>query len=148
MVAHVLAGLVPDGDQHALALVVAGPVLVRLAEVAERDRPVDGRHDLRQLDVGRVPGEDVAAADAALGAHQPGALQGEQDLLEVGLGEPRALGDVAHRRRPVVVGVERQRQQRPAGVVTSGGDADADHGTVAHRARLYLRRRRWWTLRR
>ena len=29
----------------------------------------------------------------------PGALEGEEDLLEVGLGEPGALGDVAHRRR-------------------------------------------------
>ena len=37
---------VPDREQHALALVVAGAVLVRLAEVAERDRPVDGRQDL------------------------------------------------------------------------------------------------------
>ena len=123
VVAHVLAGLVPHGDQHALALVVARPVLVRLAEVAERDRTVDGRHDLRQLDLLGVAGEDVAAADAALGAHQPGALEGQQDLLEVGLGQAGALGDVAHRRRPVAVGVERQRQQRPAGVVTSGRDA-------------------------
>ena len=85
--------------QHALALVVAGAVLVRLAEVAERDRTVDGRHDLGQADLRRVAGEHVAAADAALGAHQAGALQGEQDLLEVGLGEAGALGDVAHRRR-------------------------------------------------
>ena len=46
-----------------------------------------------------VAGEHVAAADAALGAHQPGALEGEQDLLEVGLGQAGALGDVAHRRR-------------------------------------------------
>ena len=75
VVAHVLAGLVPDREQHALALVVAGAVLVGLAEVAERDRAVDGRHDLRQADLGRVAGEHVAAADAALGAHQPGALR-------------------------------------------------------------------------
>ena len=63
-------------------------------------------------------GQHVAAADAPLGAHQPGALEGEQDLLQVRLGEAGALGDVAHRRRPVGVGVEGQRQQRPAGVVT------------------------------
>ena len=34
-VAHVLAGRLPDGEQHALALVVARAVLVGLAEVAE-----------------------------------------------------------------------------------------------------------------
>ena len=44
-----------------------------------------------------VAGEHVAAADAPLGAHQPGALERQQDLLEVGLGEAGALGDVAHR---------------------------------------------------
>ena len=39
--AHVVAGLVPDAEQHALAFVVAGAVLVRLTEVAEGDRSVD-----------------------------------------------------------------------------------------------------------
>ena len=35
----------PNCQQHALALVVARPVLVRLAEVAERDGSVDsGEH--------------------------------------------------------------------------------------------------------
>ena len=62
--------------------------------------PSTARDDLRQADLVGRPGEHVAAADAALGAHQPGALQGEQDLLEVGLGEAGALGDVAHRRGP------------------------------------------------
>ena len=129
MVAHVLAGPVPDGDQHALPLVVARPVLVRLTEVAERDRPVDRRDDLRQADLRRRPGEDVAAADAPLRAHEAGTLEGEQDLLQVGLGQSGAVGDVADRRRPVAVGVEGQGEQRPAGVVTPGRDAHADHGT-------------------
>ena len=34
-------------EQHALALVVAGAVLVGLAEVAGHDRAVDGGDDLR-----------------------------------------------------------------------------------------------------
>ena len=59
-------------------------------------------------------GQHVAAADAPLGAHEPGALEGEQDLLQVGLGEAGALGDVAHRRGARLVGVQRERQQRPA----------------------------------
>ena len=95
--------------------------------------------------VGRVAGQHVAAADAALGAHQAGALQGQQDLLEVGLGEPGALGDVAHRGRARLVAVQRQREQRPAGVVAPGrhlhtgncrGCRPANHGgaAVARRA--------------
>ena len=78
----------------------------------------------------RVAGEHVAAADAALRPHEPGALEGEQDLLEVGLGEAGALGDVAHRGRALLVGVQRQREQRPAGVVTSGRDL---HGAIVRR---------------
>ena len=38
---HVVAGLVPDAEEHTLALVVAGSVLVGLSEVAEGDRAVD-----------------------------------------------------------------------------------------------------------
>ena len=74
-----------------------------------------------------VAGQDVAAADTALGAHQPGTLEGEQDLLEVRLGQAGALGDVAHRRRPRLVGVQGERQQRSAGIVTSGRDAHSDN---------------------
>ena len=106
----------------------------------------------RQADVRRRAGQHVAAADAALGAHQPGALQRQQDLLEVRLGEPGALGDVAHRRRARLVGVQGERQQRPAGVVTLGRDAHTGHGT-GRGARGGVRRAarcrtatRWWTL--
>ena len=60
--------------------------------------------------------EHVAAADAALRAHEARALHREQDLLEVRLGEVRALGDLLHRRRPVRL-VQREREQRPRGVV-------------------------------
>ena len=114
-----VADVGPDGQQHALALVVAGAVLVRLAEVADDDGPVDRADDLGEGDLLRRPGEHVAAAHAPLRAHQAGALEGQEDLLEVGLGEARALGDVAHRggRRARVQG---ERQQRPAGVVTPG----------------------------
>ncbi len=42
MATHDVAGVLPDGEQDALALVVARTVLVRFAEVPERDRTVDG----------------------------------------------------------------------------------------------------------
>ena len=71
----------------------------------------------------RVRFEDVAASDPAFGADETGPFEGEQDLLEVGLGEAGAFGDVAHRRRTLLVGVQCQRQQGSTRVVTSGGDA-------------------------
>ena len=82
-----------------------------------RDRAVDRGDDLGQGDLLGRAGQDVAAAHAPLGADQAGALEGEQDLLEVGLGQAGALGDVPHRGRRLGA-VEGQREQRPAGVVT------------------------------
>ena len=127
MLAHELAGLVPHGDEHALTFVVAGAVAVGEPEVADGDRSVDGRDDLGQLDVRWIAGQDVAAADASLGAHQPGALEGEEDLFEVGLRQAGALGDVADRRRPAVVAVQGEGKQRPARIVTPGGHAHTDN---------------------
>ena len=83
---HVLAHLRPHRQQHALALVVAGTVLVWRAEVTGHDRAVDGAHDLAQGDLVRRPGQDVATAHAPLGAHEAGALQSQENLLEVRLG--------------------------------------------------------------
>ena len=85
MASHVLAGCLPDSEEHALSLVITGPVLVRLAEVAEDDRAVDRRDDLGEADLVGRPGKHVATADTPLGTHQPGALQGEEDLFEIGL---------------------------------------------------------------
>jgi len=85
----------PYGEQHALALVVARSVGVGLAEVTCGNGPVDGGHDLGQADLLRQPGEDVATPDAPLRAHQPGSLESEEDLLEVGLRQRRPLRDVS-----------------------------------------------------
>ena len=110
---HGLAHLGPHRQQDALPLVVAGPAGVGLAEVAGHDGPVHGRDHLGQGDLLGVAGQHVAAADPALGADQPGALEGEEDLLEVGLGEPGALGDVADRGRRGLRPVQGQRQEGP-----------------------------------
>src|SRR5207237_777768 len=50
------------------------------------ERAVDGAHDLAQGDLVRRPGQDVATAHAPLGAHEAGALQSQENLLEVRLG--------------------------------------------------------------
>ncbi len=83
----------PDGQQDTLALVVAGPVLVGLTEVAGDDRPLDRADDLAQRDGIGLAGQDVAAADTTLGANQAGALQREKDLLQVGLGKAGPVGE-------------------------------------------------------
>ena len=119
--AHVARRDVPDGEKNALSLVVACTLLMRLAEIAECDRSVDGRDDLGESDLTRIACEHVPAAHAALGPHETGTLQGEQDLLQVRLGQTGALGDVTNRRRSGRVAVERQGQQGAAGVITACG---------------------------
>ena len=61
--------------------------------------PSTAAEDLGQRDLIGRPGEHVAAADAALRPYEAGALHREQDLLEVRLGQVRALGDLLDRRR-------------------------------------------------
>ena len=111
-----LAHIGPDGEQDALALVVAGTVGVGLTEVAGGDGAVDRRDDLGQGYLVGGAGQDVTAPDAPLGADETRPLQREQDLLEVRLGQTRALCDVTDRGRRLGA-VEGERQQCPAGVV-------------------------------
>ena len=91
-----MAYRVPDRQQHALSLVIAGPILVRLTEVAECDRSINGPDDHPDGDLGGISSHDVAAPDPPFGSDQPGTLERQQDLLQVRLGQARALGDVAH----------------------------------------------------
>jgi hypothetical protein len=67
----------------------------------------------------RLTPTEPAAADTPLGPHQPGALKGQEDLLQVRLGEPGALGNVTDRGRSSAL-VEREREERSAGVVPPG----------------------------
>ena len=65
------------------------------------------------------PRENVPAPDAALGPDKPGALQRQQDLLQVRLRKAGPLGDVAYRRRRGLF-PKSQGEQRPARIVTTG----------------------------
>jgi len=49
---------------------VTGTVLVRFTEVAEGDRSVGCRDDVRESDLLWALGEDVTATDATLGLHE------------------------------------------------------------------------------
>ena len=102
------ASRLPDGQKHTLALVVAGAVLVRFAEVAQADRAVDGAEDFADANLTGRAGEHVAATDAALGPHQSGAFQCKQDLLQIWLRNRSAFGNVADRCRPDSVVVQRE----------------------------------------
>jgi len=86
MLAHVLADVGPDTEEHTLTFVVAGPVGVGLAEVTGDYGSVDGGNDFAEHDRVGIAGQDVSAADAALGAHQPRPLQGQENLFQVWLG--------------------------------------------------------------
>jgi hypothetical protein len=134
----VISHVSPDAQQDALALMVTGPILVGFAKVARRDRSIDRGHDLSQGDGFGGPGEHVAAAHATLGAHQPDALQAQQDLLKVWLGETRTFSEVANRRGLAVIVAKGQAQQRPTGVVPPCGYS---HGAILSTVGLVFRGR-------
>ncbi len=96
MGAHRLTRDLPDREQYALALVIAGSVSVRFAEVAERDRTVNRREDLAQSNRLGIASEHIPAANSALRPDDAGPLQREENLLEIWLRERCSLRDVPH----------------------------------------------------
>jgi hypothetical protein len=99
VLAHVVAHVGPHPEQDALALVVASSFTMGFSEVTSDNRPVNGRHDLGERDGICGSGQYVPATHTPFGAHEANALQTEQDLLQVGLGEARAFGEVSNRGR-------------------------------------------------
>ena len=85
---------------------VAGAVLVRLSEVAERDRPIDGRHDVGEPDVFWPAGQDVPATDAAFRLHETGPFQRQENLFQVRLRQRCSIGDVTNRCGALLVRVQ------------------------------------------
>ena len=108
MLTHVFAGNVPDREEDTVPFMVTRTVLMRLTEVAEGDRSIGCSDDVGESDLLGALGEHVAAADTALGLHEPGAFQDEEDLFEVRLGESCACGDVPNRGRSRVISMERK----------------------------------------
>ena len=109
----------PHCEQYALAFVVTSTVLMGLAEIAHHDRAVDRAHNLGQGYLLGRAGQNVTTADAALRANKAGSFEGEQDLFQVGLWKNGAIRDVSDRRWGSI-GVNGERKQRPACVVTTG----------------------------
>ena len=123
MLTHMRASLIPNLEQDALPLVVTCSILVWGPKVADGDWTINGRNNIGQHDVLGFAGENVTATDASLRADEPGAFECKQDLLKVRLGECGALGDVTHRRRTNLIAMQRQAEERPAGIIPSGRDA-------------------------
>ncbi len=121
---HVIANVRPDREEDALALVIARPVLVRLAEIARHNWSVDRRDHFSERDRPGGSCEHVPAADATLGPYESGALEGEENLFEVRLGKTRPFGDIAHRGGRLLL-VQRETEKCPAGIVTSRGNPHA-----------------------
>jgi hypothetical protein len=86
--------------------VIAGTILVRDSKVTGDNRSVDRRHNFGQSErFGRAI-QDVATTHTTLRTHQPGRLEGQKDLLEVGLRETRPVGDITNGRGRALVLVQ------------------------------------------
>ena len=116
-----LADLFPDSEQDALALVLAGAVLVRPAEVPAAIGPstaaticprVISEGGLR----GRIPPRP------RLDRTRPAPFRASKYLLEDKAGVGRSFGYVTNRSRAKLLGVQRQRQKRAAGVIAPSRD--------------------------
>jgi len=117
---HVFTNFGPDAEQNALAFVVARPIPVGLAKVTGDNRSIHRGHNFGQGNsVGRSS-QEVPPADSPLGAHQTNSLEGEQNLLEVGLRESGAGGQVSNTDRQFEIFAKRQAQQGSTGVVATG----------------------------
>jgi hypothetical protein len=116
----VLSDISPDGQEDALALVVASPVLMGFAEVAGHDGAFYRADNLAEGDVLGRSGQHISTADASLGPDQSGALEGEKDLLEIRLRQAGAFRDVPHRGGLRLPGVQRERQQCSTRIIASG----------------------------
>lgn len=122
VIAHVGADVGPHPEEDALTFVVTGPIAVRLAKVTGHNGPVHGGDNFGQGDVVGVAGQDVPTANTSLGTYEADALQDQENLLEIRLGETRSRSQISHRSGREGGFVERERQQRATGVITASGN--------------------------
>lgn len=125
MLAHVFACQVPNCEQHALSFVIARAVGMRFTKITKGDRTINCGHNFGQPDLAGWSCKHVAATHAAFALHEARALQGEQDLLQIWLGESCSFGDVAHTGWAGGLLMQGQGQQRPTCIVTTGRYAHA-----------------------
>ena len=108
------------------ALAAAGLFFMALGAGQWIKRSVEDRDDLAEGDAGGFGHKLIATAHATLAAQQAAVFEGQEDLLQVRLGETGSLGDVADRRRSVAA-VQRQREQGATRIVAAGGDLHGVH---------------------
>ena len=120
MLSHVLACEVPDGQQHALSFVVAGTILVRLAEIAERDRSINCGDDLGEANLICGSRKYVSTTHAALALDQPRTFKCKENLLQIGLRQTCAVSNVADAGWPGGILMQSERQQGPTCIISTG----------------------------
>jgi len=119
---HRLLDLLPDLQRDALDGAAAALAAVHTAHrcKAPLQRPQDLPHGVR----GRGAGQQIAAAGAPDAAHQAGAGEGGDDLLQVFIGNLLPLGHVPKGDRLPGRG-QGQVQHQPQGVAALGGNFHA-----------------------
>lgn len=105
---HHVAGILPNPEEDALALMIARAVLMWSAKVADANRAVDGTHDFSEGDLGRIASENISTPNATFRADEASPLQSKENLFEVRLRECRARGDVACALRSQIIGMQSQ----------------------------------------
>lgn len=96
-----------------------------LCEIAGNDGAVHCAYDFAERDLLCWAGQQIAAAYASLGDHQPSAFERQQNLLQVRLRQTGALRYVAGGGGGAFR-MQRQRQQGATGIIASRGDFHAD----------------------
>jgi hypothetical protein len=63
--AHVLAGNIPNSEQHAVTFMIARTILVWLTKITERDWAVGCRNDFREQDLFSRASQNISTANTA-----------------------------------------------------------------------------------
>lgn len=123
MFSHVSPSEIPNGQQNTLSVVIAGPVLVRRTKIAQGNRAINSRNNVRQTNLRSRASQNVPASNSAFRFHQASTFKCQQDLLQIGLRKRRSFSDVTHRSRACRFGMDGERKQGSTGIVTSGRNA-------------------------
>ena len=86
-----------------------------------RDPPLERLDDLGHRDLRRLAREQIAAVGPAAALDQPGTAQPRDEMLEIGEGEPLAVGDLGERHR-VGAAAPREIDHHAHAVLGSGGE--------------------------
>ncbi len=123
MFSHVSSSKIPNREQNALSVVIAGTVLVWRTKITQGNWAINSRNNVRQTNLRSRASQNVPASNSAFGFHQASTFKCQQDLLQIRLRKRRSFGDITDRSRARRFGVDGERKQGSTGIVTSGRNA-------------------------